>query len=413
MAELAIAAEPPSDRLGPAVGTERVEVIDVLRGMALFGILAANLRGFAGPGAVYMDTKLFWTAPADRIVQSVIEVFIQGKFITIFSTLFGLGFAVMFDRAAARHAGFGLIYVRRLTILMAFGLLHAFLLWFGDILMTYAAAGLILLLFARRSLRTLLRWGIALYCLPLVIFLGFVIAGWFGSAPKMPPLPTAEELARTVAVYSGGTWMEILHERVKELSPILMMTTFFLPRVVGLFLLGAWLWRIGLFRQTERFVPVLRRWMWPLFWFGVAGNAVYVALEQWGSIDLRNPNPAGLAVWTLSSAAVAALSASYGVMVLLAYRDPDWRRKLAPFGAVGRMALTNYLLQSVICTTLFYSYGLGWYGKGGPALFLIPTFLIYGLQVPWSNWWLARYRFGPLEWFWRTMTYGNAPAMRR
>jgi len=412
MAEpLIVIGEPPKP-LGPAMGAERVEAIDVLRGMALFGILAANLRGFAGPAAVYMDTKLFWTQPADRIVQALIEIFIQGKFITIFSTLFGLGFAVMFERASDRGADFRAIYVRRLSILLVFGLAHALLLWFGDILTTYAAAGFFLFLFANRPPRTLLRWGWALYCLPLVIFLGFVIAGWFGAAPKMPE-PTAAELASTVEVYSTGTWAEIFHERAKELGPIAAMTALFASRLIGLFVLGAWLWRIGLFRDTKRFVPVLRRWVWPLFWLGVAGNAACVALMQLTALDVKNPNPAGLAIWTVSSAAVAALSASYGAMVLLAFQDPDWQVRLRPFGAVGRMALTNYILQSVICTTLFYSYGFGWYGKGGPALFLTPTFVIYGLQIPFSVWWLARYRFGPLEWLWRTLTYGSPPPMRR
>ena len=146
----------PLDRSAAA---ERILYIDILRGMALFGILAANMRGFDAPADVYGNIKVLFHGRADMIAQGFIDIFIQGKFVTLFSFLFGLGFAVQLTRAEARGAKFMSFYPRRLAALALFGLIHGLLIWWGDILFTYALAGTLLLLFRKRAQKTLLWWA--------------------------------------------------------------------------------------------------------------------------------------------------------------------------------------------------------------------------------------------------------------
>src|ERR1700735_141233 len=153
---------------GPVTAAERILYIDILRGMALFGILAANMRGFNAPDSVYGNIKVLFHGRADMIAQGFIDIFIQGKFVTLFSFLFGLGFAVQLTRAEARGAKFMSFYPRRLAALALFGLIHGLFIWWGDILLTYALAGSLLLLFRKRAQETLLWWAGSMPSLPVL-----------------------------------------------------------------------------------------------------------------------------------------------------------------------------------------------------------------------------------------------------
>src|SRR3974377_1818159 len=155
-------------RAGPITLSERILFIDVLRGMALFGILAANMRGFFAPLDAYMYTGMLYHSRADVLAQAFIDILIQGKFISIFSFLFGMGFAIQMSRAEAKGARFLGFYPRRLLALALFGLIHGILIWAGDILLTYALSGAILLLFRNRRQKTLLWWAGGLMAFPIV-----------------------------------------------------------------------------------------------------------------------------------------------------------------------------------------------------------------------------------------------------
>jgi uncharacterized protein len=148
------------------------------------------------------------------------------------------------------------------------------------------------------------------------------------------------------------------------------------------------------------------------FILGLGGNATATVMRWALAIPSFPPNGLSLVVSVIQYVAVPALSLGYVCAVILACQDPRWRRRLAPFGAVGRAALSNYLLQSIVGTHLFYSYGLGLFGKFGPAALLVPTLLVYAMQPVVSSWWLARFRFGPAEWLWRSLTYGRIQPMR-
>jgi uncharacterized protein len=409
------AAGPGDTLLRPATVAERIEVIDVLRGLALFGILAANMRGFSVPPAAYLETVSLWVAPRDRAVQFLLDVFIQGKFITIFAFLFGVGFAAQLERAEMRGARFATLYSRRLGWLCLFGLVHGIFVWYGDILLVYGLAAFALLLFRRRADSTLLSWALILYLLPMLL-LGMAagIAALSGEPlPSESPV-TAEELRRVSAIYSEGSWMEILRQRARDAFewnwmyfPIIFMQTF------GLFLLGALAWRRRFFAPGAL---SLRGWALGIAFalaIGIGGNLAGTSIKyrlDLSAYDLSGP---GMAATILAMAAVPFLSFAYVGVVVLACRSDRLRARLRPFAAVGRTALTNYLLQSVIGTAIFYSYGLRLFGRFGAAWLLALTVVIFAAQVAGSSWWLGRFRFGPAEWLWRTLAYGGLQPMRR
>jgi uncharacterized protein len=396
--------ETAPEPIGPIPGDERITVIDCLRGAALLGIIIANMRGFNAPLTAYFQPHLMWTWMPDRIMQAGVDWLVSGKFITIFAALFGVGFAIQMDRAAARQPGVS-FYTRRMVVLLAIGLVHSFALWWGDILTAYAACGFLLLLFRHRTQQTILVWAHVMYWFLVVLFAGVYIGTLFGM--ELPDDgPGAGNLEKVIQVYSQGTIAEIFATRAREWLQangfVLVLT-----RILGIFLFGLYIWRQGYLQRVSDHLDWWRRSQKLGLVVGLAGNALTVALD-W----MFHPNPmkpSGLAAiqLTIQSAVVPALSLGYAATVVLLWRDPRWQQRLMPFSYVGRMALTNYLLQSLICTTIFYSYGLGLYGRVGPLADLFLAVGIYSLQVPLSKWWLASHRYGPMEWAWRRLTYGR------
>jgi uncharacterized protein len=401
-----------SQTVGPISLSERILFIDVLRGMSLFGILAANMRGFFAPMDAYMHIGMLYHSRADVLAQAFIDIFIQGKFISIFSFLFGIGFAIQMSRAEARGARFMGFYPRRLLALALFGLIHGILIWAGDILLTYASAGGILLLFRGRSQKTLLRWAGGLLAFPIVgsmIFAGLYFGPMHRAWMERKPIDI-ENFYRVIDIYAHGTVRQILAQNWVEWKRELP-TQGFAIYAVALFMLGMWVCRAGIVQRLAEYRPVLKRvcaWCIPL---GLMLSA-YVGIE-------KAVNPTGtLSVWrwvanTMWLPGSQILAAGYVAGLALVFLNEDWRRYTLPFAAVGRTALTNYLLQSVLCTLFFYHYTTGLFGRIGPAVGFVPTVVLFAAQVVVSNWWLQRYRFGPMEWVWRGMTYGKFPSMRR
>jgi uncharacterized protein len=388
----------------PVRAEERITVIDCLRGAALLGILIANMRGFNAPLAAYMRPSLMWTWMPDRFAQALVDWLVSGKFITIFATLFGIGFAIQMDRAASRGYGAS-VYARRMAVLLLIGLVHAFGLWWGDILVPYAVCGFFLLLFRRRSQRALLIWGNALYWLLMVLFVGFYVATLFGVSMPQPP-DGADEIQKTIAAYSTGSIRDVFVTRAGEWA---MANSFvlFLTNILGIFVIGLYIWRQGYLRHPADHIDWWRRGQRLGLAVGLIGNFVMVAVDWVFKPNPMLPTAVTTVMMVVRMVAVPALSLGYASTIVLLWQNPAWQRRLMPFSYVGRMALTNYLMQSLICTTIFYSYGLGLYGRVGPLADLLLAFVIYGLQVPFSRWWLASHRYGPMEWVWRRLTYGR------
>lgn len=403
--------QPESANVGPVSLSERVLFIDVLRGMALFGILAANMRAFVAPLDCYGYIRVLFHSRADILAQAFIDVFIQGKFITIFSFLFGMGFAIQMSRAEARGGRFMRFYPRRLLALALFGLIHGILIWGGDILLTYAFSGAILLFFRKRQQKTLLWWAGGLFTLPFVastIFL-FLYFSRFRRPWMVPKPPDMKKIYAVINIYAHGTVRQMLAQNWVEWKQQLPYTLFAIY-AVALFLLGMWVWRAGIVQRLDEYKPVLKRvcaWCIPVGLIINIFTATVMTIVPPGTVSLWGWLAAVL--WLPGS---HILSAGYVSGLALIFMSEDWRRKLVPVAAVGRMALTNYLMQSMLCTLFFYRYTTGLYGRIGPGIALVPTVILYGAQVVFSNWWLKRYRFGPLEGVWRGMTYGKFPSMR-
>ena len=413
--EMAPRAEPAT--AGPASPWERIQVVDMLRGFALFGILLVNMALFKVPVSFEHLSATSLVNVPDRLAALAIELLADGKFFTLFSFLFGLGFSIQMIRARRRAGRFVGRYVRRLLVLLVIGLAHVTLIWFGDILVTYALLGLLLVLFRNRSPRALLIWAAALLTSMTLLAVAAMIFVESGRAD--PAGGTAieraetqllasdgEDVERLTAVYDNGSYRDTLVERVSNPAGLVFVMVVQGVPVLAMLLLGLYAGKRGILEDVPAHLTLLRRVrLWGLA-LGLPLSALMVLAQA--KLGLFS----ALAVQFLNfSLAAPILSMGFAAtFVLLAQRE-KWRVRLAPLGAAGRMALTNYLLQSLICTTLFYGYGFGLYGKVGAAVGLLLTVIIFAAQVAWSAWWLSHFRFGPVEWLWRTLTYGHVQPM--
>lgn len=395
--------------MGPVAPEERVEVLDVVRGFALFGILVANWRAFGWPAEFYGAPSAVMTTAADRGVQTVIDLLFTNKFITLFSFLFGIGFAIQMERAESRGGGFVALYVRRMVVLLLLGLAHGWLLWWGDILATYAVAGLLLLPFRRCGQRTVLAWGIGFQGLPMLLALWRMGSGPVARAAG--PTPN-EVVTKAAAAYLGGSWLDLQRQLVHDWKVNNEGAQFLVLVTLGWFLLGLFVWRSGFLRRLQEEAPRLRRLCaWGLTG-GLVGSVAVMAVRRIYQPGLTKLPGLALLARVVSLAATPALSAGYAAGIALFAQSgaaPQLRRGLQ---AVGRMALSNYLLQSVVGTTLHYGYGLGLYGRVGAPDGVAFSVLVFALQMPLSVWWLKRFRFGPVEWLWRSLTYQQMQPMR-
>ncbi len=415
------AAAPPGT-LSPIAGDERIEAVDALRGFCLLGILMVNMALFAGPLQALLLAEPWWPARHDRMATFAIRALAEGKFYALFSMLFGFGMAIQMQRARARGRRFVGVYLRRLLVLLAIGLLHGLLLWYGDILALYALMGFILLLFSRVSTRVnLIIAGVA-YVVPTVLYVG--LTGLIGLAQLSPQgaqkintafTAAAEETEAqalaAVPAYAEGSWAAIFDQRLIDLQSTLGFTLWLSPTILALFLLGLCVGRIGILHDPARYDRLLR---WLAGWGLLLGLLLNTGMAWIAEVsDPMMLGPLGVARQLLYTVGMPLLSFGYAALIVRLMQQPAWQRRLSPMAAAGRMALTNYLGQTIICTTLFYSYGLGLFGKVGPAFGLLLVIAIYAAQLALSTWWLRRFRFGPLEWLWRSLTYARPQPMLR
>lgn len=407
----------------PVQQTERVQIVDILRGFALFGILFVNMTIFSRPFQAIVlpaDASAPWY---DRAAEWLIHFLGESKFYALFSLLFGLGLTLLMDRIEARNGRFVPLYMRRLLVLLGFGLVHAFLIWVGDILILYALLGFLLILFRKAKPRTLLTWAIVLLLIPLLFTTATTILVEVGrSVPEgaeqidatFAELETGyrADVERAYRVYPSGSFAEITDQRVYDYTSMGLTSFFVLGfNVMAMFLIGIYFGKKQIFQNLEANRPLFRRLLlWGLI-VGIPGNALYATLIM--------PISRFESSWALM---LASLAQGIGAPLLcLAYisgfallaSDPSRVKRLSILAPVGQMALTNYLTQSIVCTLIFYGYGLGLFGKVGTAAGIGLTILIYLLQIPISHWWMKRFKYGPVEWLWRSLTYLKPQPIRR
>lgn len=382
----------------PLQKSERMMWVDATRGFAILGIFVVNIGAFAAPYFLYGGGQEAWPLAIDQFTEALIDIFFQASFYTLFSILFGFGLQMLKERLIIKNIAVRPFLFRRLVILIVFGVIHAFLIWHGDILLSYGVIGLFFMAFIYRSNKMILIWSV--FMLSISVFLYTVmlynLRTFLGGA------------------HTSGIHMAEKHYASDDLSVILGQN------------LNDWLY-------SNSFVSylLLATTLLPLFLFGM-----YTARKRW----LHNPHEHRRKLcigWVLSLIVFFALKMGpylygnpvwfscvqdniggtasalfYLFSITLLARSPFGQKLLKPFSYVGRMSLSNYILQSFICFVLFYGVGFGLYGSIRPIEAMGIVVIVYTMQIFVSKWWLARYRFGPLEWVWRSLTYKERQPLR-
>ena len=411
-----MSSDPAPPVTAPTRATERIVAIDILRGFALLGILIMNIQGFAMPAAAYSNPTVYGDLTgANRWVWTLSHIFADQKFMTIFSLLFGAGIVLMSEKLDARgQRAWGLHY-RRTFWLLLIGLAHAYLLWSGDILVAYALCGFWVYWLRRLRPAWQLALGILVVSIPAFLWLGTGVSMQFipsetGQELQADWRPAAATIDAEVAAYRGG-WLAQMDARVPRSVEFQTVGLLFwgLWRAGGLMLMGMALFRSGVLtgKRARRFylgtvivglaigLPVVsvgviqnfaHNWTMEFSQFGLGAQANY-----WGSLFV---------------------SAAYiGLLMLFAQsRALPWLQNA--LAAVGRTALTNYLLQTILATAIFYGHGLGLFGSVERVGQIGIVAAIWVVQLVVSPLWLRYYRFGPFEWLWRSLSYWRFQPMR-
>ena len=404
----------------PVALTERAAILDILRGIALFGICLANypilsLYIFQGDEV----KAAMSTAAVDHWIPWVELSLIDGKFYSLFSLLFGIGFSVILLRHRAKgKSGLGYFY-RRLIILAVIGLAHAFLIWNGDILFLYALIGIFLPLFRNVKDKTLvITWAVLIFSPVLFDLFKGLTDNKYNPANFFLRNAIATGTKYGITEENFSTWLAVK----TTYSDVLKFnhSGFFwrweglfnsnrLPKVLGMFLLGLYTGRKMIYAKLEEHVPLLKKVQKWGFIIGLPSGIghAYVELHQLpeGPIGLLHP-----LFYALN---VVPLSLAYTATICLWYLKPGGRKRLSIFAAPGRMALTNYILQSCIGILLFYGIGLGFGARTPLTYVIVIVILVYTFEIIFSHLWLRYFNYGPIEWIWRQLTYGKRLKLRR
>ncbi len=429
----------PAQNAGPVTAAERLVSLDTLRGVAVMGILVMNVYAFAMPLAAYYNPLVMGGADVLNMgTWFFTHLFFDQKFMSIFSMLYGAGVIMMMNRAAARGAPFTAVFYRRSAWLIVLGLLHGYFIWFGDILFHYALMGMVVFLFREASPRKLVTIACILLPVTLLINYGssFYVEELQADAAVIEQLqsqgtaldeeqqekleawqeiravfaPSDEDIEAEVDAYKG-TYVDALAQRAPFVAFMQLNLTlvFVVWRVGGLMLLGMALMKLGVL-SGERSMRFYKRMA--LIGYG-AGlplaimSAVLLDAHQFDPLYVARyggiPNYFGSILVAFGHIGTVLLIAKSGALQAVAHR----------FAAVGRMALSNYLMHSLVMTSLFYGYGLNLYAEVPRVWQQGFVAVLIGLQLLLSPWWLKHFRFGPAEWLWRSLTYGQRQPMRR
>ncbi|RYG20162.1 MAG: DUF418 domain-containing protein [Chitinophagaceae bacterium] len=400
---------------------DRAIILDILRGFAILGILIDNLTGFTGYS--YFTTAQKQALPtfyADNFLNTCELIFVRGKFYSMFSLLFGIGFSIILARHSENGTHSLKLFYRRLLVLLIIATVHITLIWEGDILFLYAVLGLALPLFRNCANRTLLIWAAALLLSPLVIdfvkvLFNFRLASFLEnlafSIDKKNGIPLDDTFS-TYLFKEGSGWQEwrnwLQSGWIYRFSFLIESNR--IPKVFGMFLLGFYAGKNLIYANLDAHLPLfktIRKWG---FSVGIPFSIVMAYFEYDGYFV---PEKLGLLDTLCYTFSVVPLSLAYVSAICLFWIKVKGNGRLNYLAPVGRMALTNYLMHSVICIGLCYGVGLGWGGKIGPSLYFPLALCLYTVQMIISNWWFKHFAYGPIEWLWRQLTYGKKLTLRK
>jgi uncharacterized protein len=402
---------------GPVPTEDRYALPDILRGFAIAGIFVNNVIALSG--LAYLPPEkmfVFPTGTTDRILMALQVIWVEGKFYSIFSMLFGIGFSIILARYVAKTTHPLRLFYRRLSVLALMGLLHALLLWEGDILLVYALVGMLLPLFRHWSNRSLLMLAICLLLMPVLVDLFRVLTDWSpGNAcfergqqlDRRNDLPLEPEQYAHFLYREGAGYLDIWKWNMSGFfyrwEYVLNSNRLF--KVMGMFLIGLVAGRAGIVARPEDFRGLFRS----VSIWGFALGIPFGILMLYFEVDSYAVPVSwlGLADTICYALSVVPLALAYAALIGLACTRPgrqSWLQLLAP---AGRMALSLYIMQSVLGILVFYNLGLGVGLRFGYTWVLVIALTVYAAQVAFAHLWFRYFRYGPLEWIWRMLTYGS------
>ncbi|WP_128896746.1 DUF418 domain-containing protein [Longirhabdus pacifica] len=387
----------------PTQSHERIISLDIIRGFALIGILLVNMPTFHTPDvlAALNGIPLLYEG-TDHLLRLLLDMFVQTKFYPIFSFLFGLGAFMFMSRTKKGLWDHHTLYKRRMLVLLAFGLCHLIIFWSGDILTTYALAGLLLLCFEKVKNKTLLYWA--------AFFFIFMTMTTYLLTPSTYPVLDAygvSKLNEAIDMYRYSSFAELLRYRWnEEVVYILFLNTIFsIMNMLPWFLLGMYSGRIGLFKHSDTHMKWIQRVWWTSLLLSLF-PLTYMVIVYLNGISSTYVND--LLAVELSG---MTLSIWYIASIVLLLQKKVWQKICYPLSYFGRMAFTNYLTQTLLCYLIFVVGG--YYGQVSLVEGTWIALGILALQMIWSWLWLKQFRFGPLEWLWRSLTYGQLQPLKR
>lgn len=381
----------------------RIEAIDFLRGIAIIGILLVNMIDFHSP-YLYIKND-YWNSKWDTVTSNIIDIFAQSSFYPLFAFLFGFGAAILAKNTTERGNHFPLLFIRRLILLLVIGAMHAFLIWHGDILITYALCGFFILLVYKLPGKTLLWVSLCLYLIPYgLLGIGAIFITILH--PDTSIMGTDWKMAaQSLVVYGQGTYLEIFQQRTDDWllvnGPGNFLFLFF--SIYPFMVAGMGFAKLNWLRD----VKIHRKKLLVMLWISAIAGMVLKILPYW-----LQHNYASEFIQDTFGGPI--LSLAYITSITLLYDHfSGFGRWGVPFISLGRMSLTNYLAQSLIGTMIFYSYGLGYYGRIGVFAGTLLVVIIIIFQMFFSTYWLRYYRFGPIEYGWRIFTYWKKQPLKR
>jgi uncharacterized protein len=405
---------------------ERIATLDIVRGVAIMGILAMNIVAFAMPDAAYLNPVAYGTqGPADLASWTFSFLFIDGRMRGLFSFLFGASMLLVIEKAEAGGRDPARVHYARMVWLLVFGLIHFYLIWWGDILSLYAPVGIIAYAFRRASPRTLILWAVGLLLVQFAIFASLAFRFHQMAELAAGPHPSAETLAQWadmkdgIGTYAPARLQEILalyrgpygglvHYMVTEnlLDPLRGLV-FFGWETLAYFLLGMAAFKTGFLTGAWRGARY-KKVMLVGFGIGLPAYALLAWLQFRG--DFAVPDIMAFGIAATVPFRPLMIGATAALVIVLTRGGGALVERIA---AAGRAAFTNYLGTSLLMTALFYGWGLGWFGHLTRIQLWIPVILTWALILLWSKPWLDRFRYGPFEWLWRSLARWQVQPMRR
>ncbi len=374
---------------------KRILELDALRGIALFGILLVNIFVFHAPYSYYGEFYGAFEGVQKTTVDAVVN-FAGGKFLFIFAFLFGYGVVL---QSQSRKNGFNIYLVKRMLVLFIFGALHIILFWFGDILASYAILGLILIPTFTLSNKIILGLGLLFIFFRPLYYFGVVGLDWPMINGEKPA-----ELAEFIYIFQKGSYSEIFKLRMAEFW---MFTpenlVWYVPKTLGLFFIGVYAANKDLFARIKRNNLKYLTISSVLFLLSVIW--IYIKTDVFNAFDLELQPILRPILISINVTFETTLGFGYILGFILIFQNTSSLTKI--LAKTGRMALTNYILQSLICVLIFYSYGFGYYGRLKPTDLLIIALTIFTFNIIFSHLYLTYKHFGPLEYLWRKLIGGD------